>query len=87
MSEERGISKCTRADLQVLLGRYEFDTLGVQERHAVEAHVLECDVCFAELERGAGAVASMREHATELTRALNKTIRVRTPPTKAPPSP
>jgi len=61
---------CMRPDLHLLLGRYEFDGLDLEERHAVEAHVLDCDACFAELERGARAVAAMREHAGDLRRVL-----------------
>jgi tetratricopeptide (TPR) repeat protein len=53
-----------------LLARYEFGALSDEERKAFEAHVLECDSCFAELERGSIAVAALRDRALEWRAAL-----------------
>lgn len=55
-----------------LLPRYEFGSLSDDERRAFETHVLECDLCFGELERGSVAVGVMRDHAPALARALGR---------------
>ncbi len=53
-----------------LLTRYEFGALSPEERRAFEAHVLECDACFAELERGSVAAAALAASAPALREAL-----------------
>jgi tetratricopeptide (TPR) repeat protein len=55
-----------------LLLRYELGALSNEERRSFEAHLLECDDCFAELERGSAAVAKMRERAPALRRVLHE---------------
>lgn len=49
-----------------LLARYEFGTLSDDERRAFELHLLECDACFAELERGSAVVAEMKGHGSAI---------------------
>ena len=51
---------CAREDLHRLLTRYEFGAITAEEKVAFERHVLECDACFEDLERGAAAVRALR---------------------------
>jgi tetratricopeptide (TPR) repeat protein len=53
-----------------LLPYYDWDALPETERTILESHALECDACFAELERGAVAVRVLRDHREEALRAL-----------------
>ncbi|MCK4302762.1 MAG: hypothetical protein KAY24_00835, partial [Candidatus Eisenbacteria sp.] len=57
-------------ELAALLARYECGALSDKERLAFEAHLLECDECFAELERSADVAAAMRDHAPALLQVL-----------------
>jgi tetratricopeptide (TPR) repeat protein len=66
MTDERS----THAAMSRLLARYEFSALSGDERRAFEAHVLECDLCFAELERGSVATAALRERARQFRETL-----------------
>jgi tetratricopeptide (TPR) repeat protein len=50
--------------LGALLGRYEFGALSDEERRSFEAHLLGCDACFDELERGSTTVAEMRARSS-----------------------
>ncbi len=52
------------------LGRFEFGAFDDAERCAIEAHVLECDACFAELERGAVVAGTMRDTRTRFAALL-----------------
>ena len=54
------------------LGRYEMGGLTEEERRAVEAHALECDACFAELERGSVVSAAMRDGSTRFAGVLGE---------------
>jgi len=63
---------CARPELGALIARFEHDLLDEEERRRLEEHLLECDACFAELERGARVAATFRDHAPELLRALNR---------------
>ncbi len=69
---EHETSRCARPELAALLACYEHDLLEAEERRRFEDHLLECDACFAELERGARVTAAMREHAPDLLRALHR---------------
>jgi tetratricopeptide (TPR) repeat protein len=63
MSERRGAHP-------PLLPYYDWDALPETERAILESHALECDACFAELERGAMAAHVLRDHREEALRAL-----------------
>ncbi len=64
--------RCTNRAIGVMIGRYEHGRLDETERRSFEAHLLECDYCFAELERGDAAASAMRDHAGELREALRR---------------
>ena len=53
-----------------LLPYYDWDAISESERAILESHALECDACFAELERGAVATRVLRDHREEALRAL-----------------
>jgi tetratricopeptide (TPR) repeat protein len=55
-----------------LVAAYEFGMLPDEERAAFEQHVLECDACFQELERGAAVVSVLRERAREYEECLGE---------------
>lgn len=44
--------RCQAPDIARMISRYEHGLLTSAERQRLEAHVLGCDACFAELERG-----------------------------------
>ncbi len=69
---ERETSACARPELAALIARYEHDLLDADERRRLEDHLLECDTCFSELERGARVAGALRDHAPALLRALNR---------------
>ena len=71
MSDTQNASACDRPDVRPLLARYEFGAVDRDERGLVDAHVLECDVCFAELERGADVVTALRDDPQRFRRALD----------------
>jgi len=73
MTDSSDKTSCPRPDLERLLGRYEFDALSAEERSLFERHVLECDACFAELERGSLAMSVLREHAESFLGVLDET--------------
>ncbi len=52
---------CPRPELQALVARYELGALEPAERAAFEQHVLECDACVLELERGVRMAEALRE--------------------------
>ncbi len=66
MDEGKGPGPVSHEDVAKLLPYYELGTLSQQERWLVENHALECDSCFAELERGSAVFAAMRERRTDL---------------------
>lgn len=74
MSASERQARCERPELQRLIGRHEFAALNEEERLALEAHVLECDICFAELELGAEVAALLRERAPDLARTLREPV-------------
>jgi tetratricopeptide (TPR) repeat protein len=55
-----------------LLPAYELDALSEEERKAFAGHVLECDACFDELERGSVVAAEFRASAPHLSTLLGK---------------
>ena len=55
-----------------LVAAYEFGMLPDEERAAFEQHVLECDACFQELERGAPVVSVLRERARDRAESLGE---------------
>ncbi len=67
---ERPTSTCHEPEVGDLIGRYEHGLLTGEEKRRFEAHLLECDHCFAELERGAEVASAMRAHAPALRHAL-----------------
>jgi tetratricopeptide (TPR) repeat protein len=72
MTDREAPGACTSPELRQLLARYEFGALTPEERVAFEKHILECDACFAELERGEPTVATMRERASSYVRILRE---------------
>lgn len=56
--------------MSALLLYYELGGLSRRDRAAFEAHTLECDTCFAELEHGAAVFGALREHKADALRAL-----------------
>jgi hypothetical protein len=54
---------CQRPDLGRLLETYSFDARGVANVEDLEAHLLVCDSCWAELQRLEAAVRLLREDA------------------------
>lgn len=55
---------CVDPALGALIGRYEFGALSEEERRTFEAHLLTCDACFGELERGSVVVEEMRARSS-----------------------
>ncbi len=63
---------CMRPDLQPLAGRYEVGALTQDESAAFETHILECDECVAELERGAPMAQVLREQRPRFAAMLRE---------------
>ena len=63
---------CPRPELQALVARYELGALEAAERAAFEQHVLECDACVAELERGARMAEALREGRSRFASLLQE---------------
>src|SRR5262245_6452826 len=61
---------CSRPDLRAMMARYEFGAVDHDERATVDAHLLSCDVCVAELERGTTVVDAMRADGPRFRRVL-----------------
>ncbi|MFQ5601260.1 MAG: tetratricopeptide repeat protein [Candidatus Krumholzibacteriia bacterium] len=70
MSDSKSKERCGREDIHRLLARYELGGLDDDERRIFEKHVLECDICFEKLERGAACAALLRGHAGAYARML-----------------
>lgn len=70
MTAEADHSTCADPSIHAMLGRYEFGAVTEEERAAVERHVLACDACFGELERGSAAVARLRERSVGFVEVL-----------------
>lgn len=66
---------CSRPEMSALLPRYEFGALSDAERSAFERHVLECEACFEELERGFAAAGTLRDHSGVFLRVLDEAPR------------
>lgn len=58
-------------EMSGLLGAYQLGALQEEERRAFEAHALECDVCFDELERGSVVSATLRTDRARWRKALD----------------
>ena len=59
-------------EMAARLAAYQLGALPLEERRAFEAHALECDVCFEELERGATVAAALREDRERWREALGE---------------
>ncbi len=57
-------------EMAVLLSAYELGALSEEERESVESHVLQCDACFEELERGAAVAAELQANRTRYRNVL-----------------
>jgi tetratricopeptide (TPR) repeat protein len=75
MTEAEARAACSRPQMGALLPRYEFGALTNSERSAFERHVLECEACFEELERGFAAAGTLRDHSGEFLRVLDEARR------------
>jgi len=70
MNDVAGRAACANPAMHDMLGRYEFGAVSDDERAAFERHAVECDACFAELERGSVAVAHLRERSDRFAELL-----------------
>ena len=72
MTETEAKAVCSRPEMSVLLPRYEFGALSEIERTTFERHVLECEACFEELERGFAVAQALRDRAPMFVKVLGE---------------
>lgn len=62
--------KCINPKMKELISLYQFNLLGGEDKLKVEAHLLECDACFAEVYRLSPAVKIMEKEPKFFLNAL-----------------
>ena len=61
---------CTNPKMKQLISLYQFDLLSEAQKTSVEAHLLECDACFAELYRLSPAMELINKKPDQFVSAL-----------------
>jgi tetratricopeptide (TPR) repeat protein len=66
--------KCIDPKMKKLVGLYQFNLLGEEEKLSVEDHLLECDACFEEVYRLSSAMEIVQEKSEFFLDALEPKV-------------
>lgn len=62
--------KCNNPEMEKMVSLYQFNMLSRKEKNRVEAHILECDICFADLYQFYPALEILQETPEKYLDAL-----------------
>lgn len=72
MASDRPQEAPGHQQMSALLPAYELGVLSDEDREAFESHVLQCDACFQELERGAAVATELQANRSRFRRILEE---------------
>lgn len=64
------MESCNNPEIGQMIALYEFDLLSPEEREEVEAHLLQCDVCYQELYEFSPVVETIKENIGKFQKAV-----------------